>query len=91
MLSEKRKTQILASLKEDYIPMSDIFFETCSDILADMYFTGDLQSPDKFRTWELEREYAKVMKISPEKAIPLIEELYDLQEKYSQKRLLMGD
>lgn len=42
MLSDERKAQLLASLREDYIPISNIFFETCANIKADMYYAGEL-------------------------------------------------
>ena len=90
MLSEERKSQILSSLKEDHIPISDVFFETCADIKADMYYTGELSIDDKKRVHELMSAYVKVMETEPEKTIPLIEQLYELRDKYDRTRKSMG-
>lgn len=89
-LSEERKQQILNSLKEDYVPFSDVFHEICADTVADMLFIDATKTEsgkqDRLALHQLEKQYFSLI---PEKymdVIPVIEEVLALQHKYHQLR-----
>lgn len=89
-LSEERKQQILDSLKEDYVPFSDVFHEICADTVADMLMTGALSTDDgrndKNRLTHLKHRYFNLVPNNYTKVIPIIEDVLTLQEKYQTLR-----
>lgn len=89
-LSEERKQQILNSLKEDYIPFSDVFHEICADTVADMMMTGSLSTEegrnDKNKLNHLKHRYFNLVPENYTKVIPVIEDVLTLQEKYQTLR-----
>lgn len=89
-LSEERKQQILNSLKEDYVPFSDVFHEICADTVADMLFTNATQTEegkkDRLALHQLEKTYFGLIPDQYTDVIPVIEEVLMLQNKYHQLR-----
>lgn len=89
-LSEERKQQILASLKEDYVPFSDVFHEICADTVADMLMVGALSTEegryDKNKLNRLKHSYFNLVPEQYTKVIPVIEEALSLQAKYQTLR-----
>lgn len=90
-LSEEKKAHILASLKQDYIPFSDVFHEICADIVADMMMSGSLQTEmgksDRIQLHHLELEYFSLIPERYMDVIPVVEQVLNLQEKYHKLRL----
>lgn len=89
-LTEERKQQILASLKEDYVPFSDVFHEICADTVADMLMVGALSTEegryDKNKLSRLKHNYFSLVPERYTEVIPLIEDVLTLQEKYQTLR-----
>lgn len=89
-LSEERKQQILASLKKDYVPFSDVFHEICADTFADMLMTGSLETEsgkdDKNKLRHLKHAYFNLVPERYEEVIPVVEKVLSLQDKYQKLR-----
>lgn len=89
-LSEERKQQILNSLKEDYVPFSDVFHEICADTVADMLMVGALSTDegrnDKHKLNHLKHSYFNLVPENYTRVIPVIEDVLSLQAKYQTLR-----
>lgn len=93
MLSKERKIQMIESLKQDYVVLTDIMVEVVADTKADMFClqlenraTAEL-AEDKKRLLQLDEEYMAYYKTSPEKAIDCLEKIYELSDKYDKLRM----
>lgn len=85
-LTEEKKQQILNSLKEDYVPFSDVFHEICADTVADMLFVGatktELGKQDRLALHQLENDYFRLIPDNYADVIPIVEQVLALQSKY---------
>lgn len=90
-LSEERKQQILASLKKDYVPFSDVFHEICADTVADMMMVGALNTEegkkDRKMISQLENIYFQSLPEKLDHIMPVIENALSLHDKYQKLRL----
>lgn len=90
ILTEERKQQILDSLKEDYVPFSDVFHEICADTFADMLMSGALETEagknDKNKLYHLKHHYFNLVPERYTEVIPLVEDALTLQNKYQKLR-----
>lgn len=90
-LSEERKQQILASLKKDYVPFSDVFHEICADTVADMMMVGALNTEegkkDRKMISQLENIYFQSLPEKLDQIMPVIENALSLHDKYQKLRL----
>lgn len=90
-LTEERKQQILNSLKQDYVPFSDVFHEICADTVADMLMVGALSTDegkkDRKKISQLESNYFQLLPEKLEQLIPIIEDTLILHDKYQKLRL----
>lgn len=90
-LTEERKQQILTSLKQDYVPFSDVFHEICADTVADMLMVGALATDegkkDRKKIAQLESNYFQLLPEKLEQLIPIIEDTLILHDKYQKLRL----
>lgn len=90
-LTEERKQQILASLKEDYVPFSDVFHEICADTVADILMVGALSTEegkkDRKMISQLESAYFQFLPEKLDQIMPIIEDTLSLHDKYQKLRL----
>lgn len=86
MFTEERKQQMISSLEKDYVILSDVFSETVADVEADMSFTGELNLGEAKKLKELKLEYVKNMDSNAQKAVEIIEAVYELRDKYDAAR-----
>ncbi|EHK90183.1 hypothetical protein [Aggregatibacter actinomycetemcomitans] len=92
MLTTERKAQMVESLKKDYVVLTDIVCEVVADIEADMIVlsrekgeTEELKK-DEMLLHKLDRIYDIYVREAPEKAVDVIEQIYELSEKYDKLR-----
>lgn len=96
MLSAERKAQMVQSLKKDYVVLTDIVIEVVADTKADMFRLGQAEQPpidllqDRERLRKLEQVYISSFDTSPEKAVDVIEQIYEISEKYDKLRMEKG-
>ncbi|PJG83918.1 hypothetical protein CVP04_02165 [Caviibacterium pharyngocola] len=90
ILTEEKKQQILASLKQDYVPFSDVFHEICADTLADMIMTGSLDTEegqnDHHQLSHLKHAYFNLVPERYVEVLPTVEQVLQLQDKYQKRR-----
>ena len=93
MLSQMRKAEMVQSLKEDYVVLTDIVCEVIADIQADMLMLKKQKiamptlAEDKIILRKLDENYLKFNKKDPEKAVDIIEQIYELSDKYDKLRM----
>ncbi|NMA74125.1 MAG: hypothetical protein GX963_08205 [Bacteroidales bacterium] len=90
MLSAERKAHMINSLKNDYVILTDVVIETIGDISSDMYFTGELHQGDIEELASLRAAYALNMRHNPEKAVDIIEKIFELRDRYDLARAALG-
>lgn len=96
MLSAERKARMVQSLKKDYVVLTDIVIEVVADTKADMFILKwENQQPpeleqDKKRLLDLKKSYSSLYEKSPEKAVDVIEQIYELSKKYDTLRREKG-
>lgn len=96
MLSAERKAQMVQSLKKDYVVLTDIVCEVVADTKADMFRLGQEEHPpidlqqDKAMLRKLEQVYVSSFDTAPEKAVDIIEQIYEISEKYDKLRMEKG-
>lgn len=90
MLTDVQKQQILDSLKQDYVPFSDVFHEICADTLADMIMTGSLDTEegqnDRNKLSHLKHTYFNLVPERYLDVLPTVEQALILQDKYQKRR-----
>ncbi|AEC17052.1 hypothetical protein [Gallibacterium anatis] len=96
MLSKERKSQMVESLKKDYVVLTDIVVEVVADTMADMWVLSwekrqpvELESDQK-RLLEIKKAYSDLYLQDQEKAVDMIEKIYELSDKYSRLRKSKG-
>ncbi|MFC0323679.1 hypothetical protein ACFFHT_08970 [Gallibacterium melopsittaci] len=93
MLSTERKAEMIQSLKEDYVVLTDIVCEVVADTKADMLVLKrgkiDLSSleQDKVLLHKLDQEYLSLCEKDQVKAVDIIEKIYELSDKYDKLRM----
>lgn len=96
MISQERKKQMVESLKEDYVVLTDLVVEVVADTIADMHvLKWENQQPpeleqDKKHLMGLKETYSSLYKTEPEKAVDIIEQIYEISEKYNKLRMEKG-
>jgi len=96
MISQERKKQMVESLKEDYVVLTDLVVEVVADTIADMHvLKWENQQPpeleqDKKHLIGLKETYSSLYKTEPEKAVDIIEQIYEISEKYNKLRMEKG-
>ena len=96
MISQERKKQMVESLKEDYVVLTDLVVEVVADTYADMHvLKWENQQPpeleqDKKHLVGLKETYSSLYKTEPEKAVDIIEQIYEISEKYNKLRMEKG-
>ena len=96
MISQERKKQMVESLKEDYVVLTDLVVELVADTYADMHvLKWENQQPpeleqDKKHLMGLKETYSSLYKTEPEKAVDIIEQIYEISEKYNKLRMEKG-
>lgn len=96
MISQERKKQMVESLKEDYVVLTDLVVEVVADTYADMHvLKWENQPPpeleqDKKHLMGLKETYSSLYKTEPEKAVDIIEQIYEISEKYNKLRMEKG-
>lgn len=96
MISQERKKQMVESLKEDYVVLTDLVVEVVADTFADMHvLKWENQQPpeleqDKKHLMGLKETYSSLYKTEPEKAVDIIEQIYEISEKYNKLRTEKG-
>ena len=96
MISQERKKQMVESLKEDYVVLTDLVVEVVADTVADMHvLKWENQQPpeleqDKKHLMGLKETYSSLYKTEPEKAVDIIEQIYEISEKYNKLRTEKG-
>ena len=96
MISQERKKQMVESLKEDYVVLTDLVVEVVADTYADMHvLKWENQQPpeleqDKKHLIGLKETYSSLYKTEPEKAVDIIEQIYEISEKYNKLRMEKG-
>lgn len=96
MISQERKKQMVESLKEDYVVLTDLVVEVVADTVADMHvLKWENQQPpeleqDKKHLMGLKETYSSLYKTEPEKAVDIIEQIYEISEKYNKLRMEKG-
>ncbi len=93
MLSAKRKAEMIQSLKDDYVVLTDIVCEVIADTKADMIVLkrenihlSDFEQ-DKYRLHQLDNEYLSLCDKDQVKAVDVIEQIYELSDKYDKLRM----
>lgn len=93
MLSAEYKAEMIQSLKDDYVVLTDVFVEMVADTKADMfrleqegYPLMELQKDREFLR-KLERAYIETFKTTPKKAVDVFEQIYELSKKYDKLRI----
>lgn len=92
-LSAEQKAEMVQSLKDDYVVLTDIVCEVIADTRADMFRLGQEERPpidlqqDKERLRKLEQVYVSSFDTTPEKAVDVIEQIYEISEKYDKLRM----
>ncbi|OOF88030.1 hypothetical protein [Rodentibacter ratti] len=96
MLTKERKAEMVESLKKDYVVLTDIVCEVVADTQADMIVlsrekgeTAELKK-DEMLLYKLDSIYDVHVTKSPEKAVDIIEQIYELSEKYDKLRMSAG-
>lgn len=93
MLTLERKKQMIESLKQDYVVLTDIFAELIADIQADMIvLSRENRAPaqleqEKQKLRQLRTEYLQFVQRDQQQAVERIEQLYELAKKYDQLRM----
>lgn len=96
MISQERKKQMVESLKEDYVVLTDLVVEVVADTYADMHvLKWENQQPpeleqDKKHLMGLKETYSSLYKTEPEKAVDIIKQIYEISEKYNKLRMEKG-
>ncbi|OOF87947.1 hypothetical protein [Rodentibacter ratti] len=96
MLTKERKAEMVESLKKDYVVLTDIVIEVVADTQADMIALKlankqpDELLEDKNRLLESKKAYSSLYKTNQEKAVDMIEKIYELSEKYDKLRMSSG-
>ena len=96
MISQERKKQMVEILKEDYVVLTDLVVEVVADTYADMHvLKWENQQPpeleqDKKHLMGLKETYSSLYKTEPEKAVDIIEQIYEISEKYNKLRMEKG-
>ncbi|MGX2951567.1 hypothetical protein ACWIUA_11840 [Ursidibacter sp. B-7004-1] len=96
MLSAERKAEMVQSLKKDYVVLTDIVCEVIADTKADMFILEwEKQQPieleqDRKHLLELNKTYTSLYETEPEKAVDVIEQIYELSKKYDTLRTEKG-
>ena len=96
MISQERKKQMVESLKEDYVVLTDLVVEVVADTVADMHvLKWENQQPpeleqDKKHLMGLKETSSSLYKTEPEKAVDIIEQIYEISEKYNKLRTEKG-
>lgn len=92
-LSAEQKAEMVQSLKDDYVVLTDIVCEVVADTEADMFMLerGDQKIPeleqDEIRLSKLNKAYLSLYEQEPEKAVDVIEQIYEISEKYDKLRM----
>lgn len=96
MISQERKKQMVESLKEDYVVLTDLVVEVVADTVADMHVLkwenaqpDDLEL-DKKCLLKTKEAYSELFRTNQEKAVDMIERIYELSDKYSKLRISKG-
>lgn len=95
-LNAERKAEMVQSLKKDYIVLTEIVIEVVADTYADMHvLKWENQQPpeleqDKKHLMGLKETYSSLYKTEPEKAVDIIEQIYEISEKYNKLRMEKG-
>lgn len=93
MLSEKEKSELVQSLKDDYVVLTDTVVEIVGDLKIDMAvleFEGRAlpnQKKDRQKLLKLKSEYSQIKHLDPVKAVDLVEKIFELAEKYDAIRM----
>lgn len=96
MLSAERKAEMVQSLKKDYVVLTEIVIEVVADTRADMFILKwENQQPleleqDKKHLMELQEIYSSLYETEPEKAVDVIEQIYEISKKYDKLRMKKG-
>lgn len=90
MFSEERRTRLIASLKKDPVPVSEVFFETVADIRADMgtleLRNESVDTQDRELLNEMDNLYSTIHLTDANKAIDIMEVVFALRDKYDALR-----
>lgn len=95
-LNAERKAEMVQSLKKDYVVLTEIVIEVVADTRADMHvLKWENQQPpeleqDKKHLIGLKEAYSSLYKTEPEKAVDIIEQIYEISEKYNKLRMEKG-
>ena len=93
MLSLERKAEMIQSLKEDYVVLTDIVCEVVADTKADMLVLQreNMNLPnleqDRRLLHRLDKEYLLICEKDQAKAVDIIEKIYELSDKYDKLRM----
>ncbi|WP_386695811.1 hypothetical protein [Lonepinella sp. MS14435] len=96
MLTQERKAQMIESLKKDYVVLTDIVVEVVADTKADMLMIElqagqtDEMAKDEKRLLDIKKAYSALYKTNQEKAVDMIEQIYELSDKYDKLRIAKG-
>ena len=94
-LNAERKAEMVQSLKKDYVVLTEIVIEVVADTYADMHvLKWENQQPEleqnKKHLMGLKETYSSLYKTEPEKAVDIIEQIYEISEKYNKLRMEKG-
>ncbi|OOS00701.1 hypothetical protein B0186_05855 [Canicola haemoglobinophilus] len=93
MLSQDQKAEMVQSLKDDYVVLTDIVCEVVADTKADMLvlkrenFDVSILEQDMYRLHQLDNEYLSLCEKDHVKAVDIIEQIYELSDKYDKLRM----
>lgn len=93
MLSPERKLEMVQSLQDDHVVLTDIICEVVADTKADMIVLKrdnfDIPSleQDQYLLQQLDNEYLSLCEKDQVKAVDIIEKIYELSDKYDKLRM----
>lgn len=93
MLSPERKLEMVQSLHDDHVVLTDIICEVVADTKADMIVLKrdnfDIPSleQDQYLLQQLDNEYLSLCEKDQVKAVDIIEKIYELSDKYDKLRM----
>lgn len=93
MLSPERKLEMVQSLQDDHVVLTDIICEVVADTKADMIILKrdnfDIPSleQDQYLLQQLDNEYLSLCEKDQVKAVDIIEKIYELSDKYDKLRM----
>ncbi|MBQ9683332.1 MAG: hypothetical protein IJV35_08715 [Neisseriaceae bacterium] len=90
MFSTERRAKLMSSLQKDPVPVSEVFFETVSEVRGDMIILKSRHNSQYQQDYDLLNKTAKLYDeyhlTDLNKAIDAMEVVYDLRDKYDALR-----